>query len=110
MNTWHSLTSLTELEELTQASYEQAVIIFKHSTTCPVSSIAKMRLADQWDDSKASIYYLDLLRYRSVSNKIAELFNVQHESPQALVIRNGECIYNSSHLNIQAKDIAEELV
>lgn len=50
-------------------------------------------------------YFLDLLNYRTISNKVAEDFNVYHESPQVLIIRNGECTYDESHMAITIDDI-----
>ena len=58
---------------------------------------------------QTNFYYLDLLKYRPISNKIAEDFNVHHQSPQILVIKNGECTYEESHNGIDMHDIAEQL-
>ena len=52
-------------------------------------------------------YYLDLINYRSISKKIEELYDVSHESPQVLVIKKGECVYDESHMSITMKDILE---
>jgi bacillithiol system protein YtxJ len=53
-------------------------------------------------------YYLDLLNYRAISNAIAEKFSVYHESPQILLIKNGECNYDESHGGIQMEEIVEQ--
>ena len=69
-----------------------------------------MRLSSSWSlNDEVPIYYLDLLSYRDVSNLIAEQFGVPHQSPQLLVIKNGDCIYNNSHLSISVKDVRQIL-
>lgn len=110
MINWNSLDSEKKLDQLIKESYEQPVVILKHSTTCPISSIAKMRLDQDFEYKEAKMYYLDLLAYRSISNKIAEVFMINHESPQVLVIKDGDCIYDESHLNIQVDVLKKELV
>jgi bacillithiol system protein YtxJ len=59
--------------------------------------------------AEIDVYYLDLLNYRDVSNTAADLFQVHHESPQILVIKNGECIFESSHGEISAEEAAAQL-
>jgi len=107
---WNTLSSLEQLDEIDQLSHQRTVLIFKHSTTCPISGMAKYRLEDQWqfpEGEAPKIYYLDLLNYRSISNAIAERYSVHHESPQLLVIKEGECILESSHLGINLAEVAE---
>ena len=60
--------------------------------------------------TNGDFFYLDLLSYRQLSNKIAQIFSVPHESPQILLIKNGECIYEESHLGITADDLQEQLI
>ncbi len=107
MITWNKLDQETQLDEIIAESKEKPVLIFKHSTTCPISGTAKDRLERQWGEQLNSVkpYYLDLLSYRPISNKIAQVFEVQHESPQVLLIRDGACVYNASHLAISAKSV-----
>lgn len=100
---WNKLESEEQLEQLKSASQEKKVLIFKHSTRCPISSMALDRLERSWKNEEMgsiSPYYLDLIALRNVSSKTAELFNVQHESPQVLLIENGTCVYNASHMGI----------
>lgn len=105
---WIALTDEEQLEIIKQESEKQPIAIFKHSTRCSISSMAKMRLERAETPQNISFYYLDLIRYRSLSNKIAELFRVHHESPQVLLIKNGECIYDESHNGIDMQDIADQ--
>ena len=108
---WRTLEAESQLDDIKSLSKDVAVVIFKHSTTCPISSMAKSRLIGSWNIAESEIipYYLDLLRHRNLSSKIAETFQVVHESPQVLLIRNGECIYENSHLDINTPEIKEAL-
>lgn len=88
-------------------SQDRPQIIFKHSTRCSISGVALQRLQKSRQPDDVDFYFLDLISYRSLSNKIAELFGIQHESPQVLVIRDGECIYSESHLGIYMEEILD---
>ncbi|CCH51377.1 hypothetical protein BN8_00297 [Fibrisoma limi BUZ 3] len=98
---WNKLTSEEQLDGIRHESAQHPVLIFKHSTTCSISAMALSRMERNWNE-QAGIkpYYLDLQANRSVSNKIANEFGVEHESPQVLLIRNGECVYDASHMAI----------
>jgi len=105
---WLDLTNEQQLETIVEQSKTQPVVIFKHSTRCSISSMAKNRIERETPPENVVFYYLDLIRYRSISNKIAEDFHVPHESPQVLLIKNGECIYEESHNGISMGEIAEQ--
>jgi len=105
---WKNLTDEQQLTEIREKSTERPQVIFKHSTRCSISSVAKSRLDKSPDPEGMDFYYLDLIRYRSISNKIAELFEVHHESPQILLIKNGECIYDESHLSISIDEVKQQ--
>jgi len=106
---WKPLTSNEELDVIIQKSYQIPVLILKHSTVCSISAIAKMRLEEAWEFSNNELetYLLDLLSYRTVSNTIAERFSVYHESPQILMIQNGECFHDASHFDITLAEVKE---
>lgn len=106
---WIDLTSEEQLKQINEQSNTQPVVIFKHSTRCSISMMAKGRLDRETAPDNVPFYYLDLLNHRNISNKIAELYSVHHESPQVLIIKNGECIYDESHNGISMKDIAAEV-
>ncbi|WP_242922180.1 bacillithiol system redox-active protein YtxJ [Pontibacter liquoris] len=100
---WHPLTSTEQLDEILEESKNTPVVIFKHSTSCSISATAKSRLERQWDGASldhVKPYYLDLLRYRPVSNEVAEMLHVHHESPQLLLVQDGVCTYDVSHMGI----------
>jgi bacillithiol system protein YtxJ len=102
---WIALQTETQLNEIRERSTDRPQVIFKHSTRCSTSQLVKSRLERTELPGNIDFYYLDLIRFRPVSNKIAETFLIEHESPQVLVIRNGECIYDESHLGITMDDI-----
>lgn len=105
---WIELKDPGQVEAIKKLSSEKCQVIFKHSTRCSTSSVVKNRLERSEADDRIDFYLLDLISYRAVSNEIAETFNVYHESPQVLVIRNGECIYDESHYGITMEDIIEQ--
>ena len=102
---WIELTKESQLTEIKERSKDKLQVIFKHSSRCSVSSMAKSRLERGTPPPDIDFYFLDLIRYRDVSNKIVEEFSVYHESPQILVIKNGECVYDESHLGISMAEI-----
>jgi bacillithiol system protein YtxJ len=102
---WIDLVSENQLAEIKENSAIKPQIIFKHSTRCSISSVAKNRLEKAVAPNDVDFYYLDLLSYRNISNKIAEDFSVYHESPQILLIKNGECVYDESHGGIMMDEI-----
>ena len=105
---WEHITEEAQIAEIIEQSKLQPVVIFKHSTRCSISSMAKNRLERVAAPENVTFYYLDLIRYRSVSNKIAEVFQVYHESPQVLLIKGGECVYDESQGGIDMMEISEQ--
>lgn len=106
---WTLLETQQQLQEI--KSSEQYSLIFKHSTRCSISMMAKKRFELDWDalPENINLYFLDLIRYREISNTIADIFAVHHESPQLLLIKDGECIHESSHGEISAEETAEQI-
>ncbi len=107
---WIELQNLDSLEAIKLKSFERVQVIFKHSTSCSISSVVKNRLERSISPTEIDFHYLDLIKHRDISNAIASLFQVHHESPQILVIKNGECIYEESHYGIMMDDIVEQAV
>ena len=107
---WINMTEENQLNELIVHSQTNPQVIFKHSTRCSISSVALRRLKGSNENTTINIYYLDLLQYRSLSNKVAEVFKEHHESPQILVIKNGECVYTESHLGITVKELLQQTI
>jgi len=107
--TWTQLTDLSLLGELKTKSFQQAQVIFKHSTTCSISGMAKNRIERSNTNDEIDFYYLDLLKFRNISNAVTEEFQVPHESPQVMIIFEGECVYSESHYAISYEEIEEEV-
>ncbi len=105
---WEALTSEEQLQDALNNNTE-AVFLFKHSTRCNISSMAKSRFEREWKtpDFPFRLLYLDLLNYRPVSSKIEELTGVRHESPQLIVVKDGEVKYHKSHNAISAVESIE---
>ena len=105
---WNKLNSTETLKKINELSEETTVLIFKHSTRCSISSMALDRLERNWKESETKNikpYYLDLIAHRDLSNRISEMYHIPHESPQALLISKGKCIYDASHSDISYKDL-----
>lgn len=108
---WHKLEDISQLNDIQTLSKEQSgqgltVLLFKHSTRCSISSMALSRLESKWkDDEKIPTYYVDLLNHRDISNEISSIYQVEHASPQVLLIKNGVCVYHASHSSINAAEI-----
>ena len=99
------INTTEKIDELFQNSNENPVIIFKHSTTCPISS-GVYQMVSQVD---ADIYIVVVQRARNVSNYIAEKTGVRHESPQAFVIKDGKPVYHASHYDVDLNEVENYL-
>jgi len=108
---WVPLKDKTQLEELIKISSDKPVLIFKHSTRCGISRMVLKNFESDYDipETEIDLYFLDLLNYRALSQDISTKFNVMHQSPQVLVIKNGEVIYHDSHDYISISKIKEIL-
>ncbi len=105
---WINLTQEEQLQQIKITSKNKPQVIFKHSTRCSISSMAKNRLEKSTQPDEIDFYFLDLIKYRPISNKIAEIFKVYHASPQILLIKNDECVYDESHSGIDMSEIIEQ--
>ena len=107
ISTWKTLGDISQLDQIAKDSEDKVVVIFKHSVTCGISAGAKNRLESQWDlvNTDIDFYYLDLLSNRAISNAIADRWAVRHQSPQIIVVRNNEVVYDTSHGSINAGDL-----
>ena len=105
---WIALNSINQLDEITNLSKENTVLIFKHSTRCSVSRMDIKQFENEFLlQDEIVTYFLNLLEYRDISNEIATRFNVVHQSPQMIVIKDGLTIYNASHESIDANDLED---
>jgi len=101
---WNRLTSINQLIEIEKESFHQPIAIFKHSTRCGTSSMALRQFESQFeaDNTSVKLYFLDLLSFKDISNEIAIRFQVFHESPQLIVLKDGNTIHHRSHHQIDA--------
>lgn len=107
---WIELTELDQLNVIKKQSFKDIVLIFKDSTSCSISQIAKHSLQKEWDQLlPIAPYYLNIQKYREISDVIAEDYKVVHESPQILMIKNGECFHDASHFDINMTEVLEVL-
>ena len=108
---WQLLNTVDGLEAIKEKSTEKTQVIFKHSTRCSISAMAKRRLERTWnlEEDKVDIHYLDLIAYRSISNQVADDFGVTHESPQILVIKDKQAVFHTSHSDISVDVIEDNL-
>lgn len=107
---WNQLNDLGHLNEIVTLSETKPVVIFKHSTRCSISRMALKQFENQFNsEENITPYFLDLLNHRDISNEIATTFNVQHQSPQILIIKSGKSVFNASHSDIDADDLKKFL-
>jgi len=104
---WKNITDLNQIGDIKATSGYS--LIFKHSTRCSVSMMAKKRFELDWEviPEGTNLYFLDLISHRAISAQIAETFQVHHESPQILLIKDGNCVLDASHSDISADEVAE---
>lgn len=106
---WNYLESMEDLDAAEELSNEKIVVLFKHSTRCSISRFVLKQFENTFDisEDKMQLYFLDLIEYRPISSEIAERFEVTHQSPQMIVLKNGKAVFNSSHESIDANDLAQ---
>ncbi|WP_339893715.1 bacillithiol system redox-active protein YtxJ [uncultured Algibacter sp.] len=104
---WITLSELSQLDTINEKSSTKTQVIFKHSTRCGISRMVMNQFVDAYDvnENNLDLYYLDLLNYRDVSNEVGYKFQVSHQSPQLLVIKNGVVVAHDSHGAINELDL-----
>ena len=106
---WTPLISVEEINTIKEISKNQSILIFKHSTRCRISRMIIKQFESLFNEEnkQLKVYYLDLLNFREVSSKLSEVFQVIHQSPQLLVIKNGISVYNESHYEITKVNLSK---
>jgi bacillithiol system protein YtxJ len=100
---WVKLRESNQIDQIKEQSTLKTILIFKHSTRCSISRTALDRLERNWDDAEmkdVEPYFLDLISHRDISNQIATQFEIEHESPQLMLIKKNTVVYDSSHFEI----------
>ncbi|MGB5237517.1 MAG: bacillithiol system redox-active protein YtxJ [Flavobacteriaceae bacterium] len=105
---WIALTEMDQLEKISRRSFEKTQLVYKHSTTCGISSMVLNMFTKGYTHPEETVdmYFLDIHRYRSISNEIAHKHGVRHESPQLLVIKNGTVVAHGSHGGIPEMELS----
>lgn len=107
---WIPLQYIGQLDEMVAVSDQKPALIFKHSTRCSISRFALKQFENEFAlEDRIDAYFLDLLEYRDISNEIANRFQILHQSPQLLLIKNGQSVYDASHSDIDAGDLVGRL-
>lgn len=108
---WKHLEQVALLDAITEQSFSKPQVLFKHSTRCSISTMAMNRLLRLEDAfyQQADFYYLDLIAYRDVSAAIAERYHVHHESPQVIILKQGDATYDASHMEISVAELTSEI-
>jgi len=106
---WTPLISVEEINTIREISKIQPILIFKHSTSCGISRMVMKQFESLFngENKHLKVYYLDLLNFREVSSKLSEVFQVIHQSPQLLVIKNGISVYDKSHYEITGVNLSK---
>jgi bacillithiol system protein YtxJ len=106
---WIDIESVEKFQIINNESFNNPIIIFKHSIRCSISDMALNRFERSWTNPNIQCYFVDLIQFRNISTAISDNFNIPHESPQLLIISNGVCIYNASHSEIRATEVEKEI-
>lgn len=99
------LNNIDQLDELFEVSNRKPVIIFKHSTTCPISA----NVFEEVSEVDSTIFLITVQKARNISNAIAEKTGIKHESPQAIILKDGKSVYSQSHYDITADSLSSFL-
>jgi bacillithiol system protein YtxJ len=102
-NKFLKITHKEGLEELISNSNSRPVVIFKHSNSCPISAVAYREM----ENLDGDVSLIEVQSARDVSLEIASRTGVRHESPQVIILRDGKAVWNASHFDVKARDVAE---
>jgi bacillithiol system protein YtxJ len=110
-NSWHKPEGLQAIGEIFQSSFEKPQLFFKHSTRCSISIMVLSRFEKNWNNTTeaCSLFLIDVLDQRPVSNYLSELTKTEHQSPQVLLIYKEKLLYIASHTAIDVEDINRQL-
>ena len=108
---WEVITDVSDIDDILQRSNHRPQLIYKHSNRCSVCFVAKGNLerASEQIGEQAEMYYLDVVKHREASNYVADKLEVRHESPQVILVNEGEVSWNASHGSIDADTVLERL-
>lgn len=99
---WKVLDDALQIDKAIEVSTEKPVVIFKHSTRCGISRMVLKQFQNnaEFDEEAVLLLYLDLLAHRNISDEISNRFGILHQSPQMIILKDGEVVHHSSHSSI----------
>jgi bacillithiol system protein YtxJ len=103
------LTSDKDWQDALDESERSAVLVFKHSSSCPVSGKAHGEMTELAEEEDVPVYAVVVQENRSVSDQIEEELDVRHETPQAILLDDHSPVFDTSHFNVTADTLREEL-
>jgi bacillithiol system protein YtxJ len=108
---WINIENSQDIDAILEKSKTIPCLIFKHSTRCHMSEMSKYIIETEWnlDEEQLQAYCLDILKHKNLAAEIADRLNEHHQSPQVLLIKDGECFYEESHLEINYEEIEEQI-
>lgn len=108
---YQEIESIEQWESLLEQSGERAVLLLKHSTACPISGAAFKEFKVYTRKPKRPIVcaLVKVIESRPVSNDIEAKLGIKHESPQALLIRDGQTLWHASHWDITFERIEQQV-
>jgi len=108
MINWKTIQSTKQLTQILNLSYGKYPLIFKHSNRCPISVSMKNRFDRSWNaknDLLFEPFLVDVISQKVISNQIAEILDLVHESPQLIILNEGKILYQAAHLDIEYEEI-----
>ncbi|HLR25666.1 MAG TPA: bacillithiol system redox-active protein YtxJ [Fodinibius sp.] len=110
-NYWHVPEDPSRLSEIADQSYKRPQLIYKHSHRCGTCFFAKNQVEEAADQirEEADLHFVDVIGSRAVSNRITDKWGVRHESPQLLLLKDGEVVWHASHGAIKSRVILKVL-
>lgn len=108
---WHSISEEGEIAEILLSSNDKPQVIYKHSTRCATSFFALKNVQGLAEAvrEKADFYMVDVIGQRRLSFQIAEQLGVRHESPQLIILKDGEVFWHGSHHNVNDEVLAANI-
>jgi bacillithiol system protein YtxJ len=108
---WLYLSADEASEAWNQRFADKPALIYKHSSRCELCAAMLMRIEQDWSFSSEELdaYFVDVIAEKALSQRIADFFSVAHESPQVLLIKKGDCVYEADHLEIDLQEFREQL-
>ena len=101
------LATRADADAMLKASHDAPVYLLKHSIACPISARGQMEFVGLEGDDDPALYAVVVQYARDVSTYLAETLGVQHETPQAILISDGEAVDVKSHGAIRLADLRD---